>query len=152
MVHINGYCSELYFIESGLIRTYIINAKAQEVNIEFSLEGQFITAIPAFYNKTTSEVAMQALEETEVVCISYDALAELYEEFDAMNKLGRLITEENFVRREIWHTHRNISEGIDRYKSILKNNPELIQRIPLNHLASYLGMSKEHLSRLRAEI
>ena len=143
-------CKHLFFIEKGLLRTFIINEKENEYNIEFTQEGQFITAIPSLYFGSPSDVTIQALEESEIYRIERDKLNSLYNEFPEMNKLGRIVTEEYFARREVWHAQKAMYEGANRYKNLLENSPELIQRIPLRHLASYLGMSKEHLSRLRA--
>lgn len=150
LVKIGFPCRYLYFIESGLVRTYCINDEGKEINIEFSIEGQFITSIDAFYNQSASQVGIQSLEDTTSLCIGHDALNTMFDRYPELNKIGRILTEQNFVRREKWHAHKFLMDAGNRYNNLLKNFPELIQRVPLQHLASYLGMSKEHLSRIRA--
>lgn len=150
LISIGKTCHKLYFIEKGLLRTYCITSDGKEINLEFSMENQFITAMDSFYNKASSEVTIESLEDTRVYSISRDKLYSFYEKYPLLNKIGRILTEENFMRRERWHVNKLCMYSAERYEHLIQNFPDLVKRIPLNHLASYLGMSKEHLSRIRA--
>lgn len=152
LLEIGDVCTHLFFVQEGLLRTFCLNSNKDDVNIEFSVEGQFLTSIHSFYNNVPSLAGIECLEDSQLICIDRNTLLDLYSKYPELNKMGRIITEENFVRRELWHAIKFSMDSKERYETLLKDYPTLIKRVPLNHLSSYLGMTKEHLSRIRSQI
>jgi hypothetical protein len=102
--------------------------------------------------QTPSECAIQAIEHTKLIILSYASLQKLYQKSIFWQQIGRLVGEREFVVEEKHNqSMRNLS-ALDRYKHILTNDSELLQRVPLNHLASYIQVTPETLSRIRSKI
>ncbi len=147
VVRMGSYSKYAYLILKGAARSYYLKDSMEIVNW-FALEGEFAVSMDNYMGKEAKETILfmedsqclrldiekwRLLEKTEIVVANLSI--KLFEEYT------------NFI-----DTHaRNLAdrEGIERYVHLIENNPEYIQRIPITHLASYLGMSRENLSRLR---
>jgi CRP/FNR family transcriptional regulator, anaerobic regulatory protein len=144
-------CENIYFIKSGLLKCFYLLHEV-EVSDWFFGEWQTIVAIDSFYDQIASEDFIQALEACELFYITYEELAYLYRTFVEFNVVGRVLTNK-YLR--IWHRQaRNIRmlSAEERYLFLLKADGELINRVPVKDMASYLDMSRETLSRMRARI
>ncbi|MCZ8342741.1 MAG: Crp/Fnr family transcriptional regulator, partial [Leptospira sp.] len=93
---------------------------------------------------------IEALEECELGEITYQDLNDLYEKFPAMNKLGRILTELYYIELEERAIHFQFKTAKERYEYFLKKYSHAFHRIPLAHIASFLGITKETLSRIRS--
>jgi CRP-like cAMP-binding protein len=94
---------------------------------------------------------VQALEETEVIEIPYSVLQHLYKIFPETERLGRIITENYYIKLEERFLSLQFKTAKERYQKLLNSKPSLIQRVSLGQIASYLGITQETLSRIRAE-
>ena len=148
ILEIGEVCRNLYFIKKGALRCfYFVNGK--EVSDWFFWEGETVVSIDSFYQQIRSEDCIQALEDCELYYISFKDLEYLYEHYIEFNFIGRVLTIK-YLR--VFHQHaRNIRKlpAADRYQYLLRTQPDLIQRIPLGPLASWLNMEPETLSRMR---
>jgi CRP-like cAMP-binding protein len=148
LLEIGDVCRNLYFIRKGVLRCYYyVNDK--EVSDWFFWEGETVVSIGSFYDQVASEDCIQALEDCELYYISYQDLEYVYQHFIEFNVIGRVLTLK-YLR--VFHRHaRNIRKlpAGERYKYLLQTQPDLIQRIPLAPLASWLNMEPETLSRIR---
>jgi len=138
-------CSNLYFIRKGLLKCFYI-VHEREVSDWFFGELESVVAIDSFYDQTPGSDFIQALEDCELFYISYDELDYLYRTFVEFNVVGRVLTNK-YLR--IWHRQaRNIRmlTADERYLFLLNTQPDLINRVPVRDLASYLDMSRETLS------
>jgi CRP-like cAMP-binding protein len=144
ILDIGEVCRNLYFIKKGALRCfYYVHDK--EVSDWFFWEGETVVAIGSFYDQAPSEDCIQALEDCELYYLSFHDLEYLYAHFIEFNVIGRVLT-------RLFHQHaRNIRKlsALERYKSLLQTQPDLLQRIPLAPLASWLNMEPETLSRMR---
>ena len=147
VVRIGSYSKYAYLILKGAARSYYLKDSMEIVNW-FALEGEIAVSMDNYMGKEAKETILfmensqclrldiekwKLLEKTEIVVANLSI--KLFEEYI------------DFI-----DTHaRNLAdrEGIERYLHLIETNPEYIQRIPITHLASYLGMSRENLSRLR---
>jgi len=144
-------CRNLYFIRRGLLKCFYI-VHQREVSDWFFGELQTVVSIDSFYDQVASEDFIQALEDCELFYITYEDLAYLYRTFIEFNVVGRVLTNK-YLR--IWHRQaRNIRmlTAEERYTFLLQTQPELINRVSVRDLASFLDMSRETLSRMRGRI
>lgn len=143
-------CRHLYFLESGLLRFFVIKS-GLEVNKFFTIAPYFFTSQASFNTKTPANEYIQTLERSVVWETTYKENNYLLK-LDSWNSFARKITQEvQFFTEEILQGLQT-ETAENRYKKILKNQPELLQRIPLKHLASFLGVAPQSLSRIRRKI
>ncbi len=141
--------NEVFFINKGLLRVFIVDSKGTEHSLHFALENQFIADYANYINKTPAHYFLQALEETEVVVMPRSAIDWGYKHLTEGNKLGRLIAEYYFIYQDNRITNSYIRSPKERYEAINQLFPNINQRIPQHLITSYLGISSVHLSRLK---
>ena len=140
--------NHIYFIEKGLLRAYYYKS-GKEINAWFMQEDDFIISVYSFYEQVPSTETIEALEDCSLSYISFNDLMELYEKHIEFNIVGRVLTTHYYIKSEERnHILRKMNAEL-KYKFFYKNYPELMQRIPQYHIASYLGISTETLSRVR---
>lgn len=145
--------NEIFFINKGLIRVLICDNEGTEHTIHFALENQFITDYSNFIQKQPSLYSLQAVEETEVVVLPRSAIEWGYENLKEGQKMGRLIAEFYFMYQDDRIKNMYARTPKQRYDSITDVFPNIHNRVPQHMIASYLGITPVHLSRLKkAEI
>lgn len=142
-------CDNLYFVEKGLLRGYYYSDD-KEITAWFSKEGEFATSFYSFVTQKPTVEFVEALEDTELVQLPYYALQKLYRDFPETERLGRLLTEAYYMQLESRLLAMQFTSAKERYDTLLDTNPSLVNRAPLGSIASYLGMTQETLSRIRA--
>lgn len=141
----------LLFIESGFLRGYYF-LEDKEITSWFASEGEFATCFYSFISGESSFEKIQALEETELIEIPKEALQNIYKQFPETEHVGRILTEAYYLKLDGRFLSLHFKTAKERYHHLLKNSPSIIQRAPLGQIASYLGMTQETLSRIRAQI
>jgi CRP-like cAMP-binding protein len=142
-------CRHLYYIESGLVRIYYFSSRGKEITVWFSAENTIVTAIDSFYYLKPTRDYCEALEDLVLYAISYTDLEALLN-----NKKGAQIT--FYILYEVARKMTALIDSIrfqtaeERYKSLTDNYPSILQRASLGQIASYLGITQETLSRIRA--
>lgn len=144
-------CRGIYFISKGAVRTYHLN-DGKEINTSFNFENEFVRELESLSSGKPSKSNIQAMEYTEVMFIDKVKLTLLYDESPAFQTLGRKILEQISITEQKYASLLATYSPQERYSYILQNHPELIQRIPLQYLASYLGIARETLSRIRKRL
>lgn len=144
-------CNHLFFIKSGMLCGYYL-LESKEICNWLAVEGDFGTSYYSFISRQPSYESIQSVEETTVQAISFEKINELYNLFPETERAGRLILEEYYSRLEERLISVQFKSAKERYQSLSKNRPELIKRAPLGRIASYLGITQETLSRIRAEV
>lgn len=144
---------EIFFINNGLIRVLITDKEGTEHTIHFALENQFIADYSNFIQKQPSFYSLQALEETEVVVLPRTAIEWGYAHLKEGQKMGRLVAEYYFIYQDDRIKNTYVRTPKQRYDSITDVFPNIHNRVPQHMIASYLGITPIHLSRLKkAEI
>jgi CRP-like cAMP-binding protein len=151
MVKQGEICNYVYFINAGFSRFYqMINGK--EISTGFTGENEFVSAYDSFLTRQPAVENLDALENTQTFCLSYQNIQTLYIEYPVYQIFGRKIAEKLFI----WINQRNnallLLSPEQRYTSMIENNSKLPQRIPQYMLASYIGVTPEHLSRIRKKM
>ncbi len=144
-------CNYLYFITTGMLRGYYYS-EAKEITNWVAIENDFATSFYSFISRKRSYENVEALEESIVEALSYNKLRELYSLFPETEKVGRIILENYYLRLEERVISIQFKSAKERYDSFFENRPEVIRRAPLGCIASYLGITQETLSRIRAKL
>jgi len=147
----NKICNEMGFVCKGLFRQYFIH-NDKEINVSFFNEDQFVVDYDSFINKKQSKYYIESIEDCEIITFNYNSLINGYDKSKNWERFGRLTSEmcyKNVIERLEDFQFLN---GEERYNKLLKDNPNLIERVPLYHISSYLGIERESLSRLRKKI
>lgn len=145
----NQVCNEIVFIKKGILRSFFVNHKGDEITNCFAFENEFMASFASFITEEKAEENIQALAETELQILSRSALDKLYKSGFNWQETGRKLTEIEFVNlHERMVSFQKLS-GAQRYEELYRNHQKYLQLIPLQYLASYLGITPRHLSRIR---
>lgn len=143
--------NEIAFIETGILRIYYLT-EGKEINNHFFLENDYAVSYMDFLKNTPSRYYIQAIEDCELITFHSDTLQQAYHQSKNWERFGRLIAENVLSMVTTRFESFLFLSAKERYLNMLNDYPEYIQRIPLYHLASYLGIERESLSRIRKEI
>ena len=144
-------CNQTFYVEKGLVRWYYINKDGKDITDSFGLENSFVTAFDSFFQRRPSSYFIETLEDSVITSITYNDLEETFEKFPEVQKLSRLILIqilEQVLDKNVALQFHNAQE---RYEFITEKHPDLLQRVSLGHIASFLGITQETLSRIRAK-
>ena len=144
-------CSNIYFVEKGLLRGYYFE-EDKEITNWFAQDSEFATNLFSFITNKPSNEYIQALEDCELIKLSQETLQSLYVKFPETERLGRIITENYYIKLESRLLRIRFKTAKERYLKLCETNPSLLQRASLGQIASYLGITQETLSRIRAEV
>lgn len=141
-------CHYIWFIETGACRAFYDNGK-KETNTAFYFENTFFTNLNSLRNNVSSAYNIQAMEGTTLWRWHKEELSRLYGISPGIVVFGRQWLEHLLIAQETHNDWLRKNTPEERYQSILTHHPELIQRVSLTQLSSYLGISRETLSRIR---
>ncbi len=137
-----------FVIERGLVRSFL-KRDGQEITVWFGYENVPFASIASFFDNKPSLETIQCLEDCVFQYIDGKDLNELYKQYNEINTIGRKILEEYLKILDERSFSLQTQSAEDRYKALIQNEPEIIKRVPLGYIASYLGVSQETLSRVR---
>ncbi len=144
-------CRQVNFINKGLLRMfYMIDGR--EICTGFINENEYISQYDSFLTKQPSTGNIDALEDCELINLSYDDMQAIYKSNPVFEKFGRKIAEMLFTMISIQATRLLTMTPEERYQSVLEYQPYVIQRVPQYMIASFIGITPEHLSRLRKKM
>lgn len=138
----------LYMVNEGLVRKYFYKGK-HEMITQIAKEGDMVCSSVSFLAQDPSEYVVETLEPTTVIALSYGNMQKLYAMGSRMERLGRLIILDWLLQKEIWDYDRIRQEPRERFKHFMRENNDLVQRVPQKYLASYLNMKPETFSRYK---
>ncbi|MBC7450741.1 MAG: Crp/Fnr family transcriptional regulator [Cytophagales bacterium] len=148
-LEIGKRCNEVAFVESGLLRIYNENEKGEETTFFFAPPNTFVTSHKSFDTQEISSEGVQAVQKTELFVITKQNLDILYSKVPVIQELGRKSVEAILAETNNMISMLLNSSAEERYQQIVKKRPEIIHHVPMQNLASYLGITPQHLSRLR---
>lgn len=144
-------CNTLYFMEKGVARSYYYNAEGKDITAWFFNEGNFLTSMESFFQQKQSTYHLELLEDSVIHSISREDLERLFQKFPLMERFGRKLMIK--LMGDIMGKLNAIQfqTAKERYLFMINEYPNLYHRVPLGHIASYLGITQETLSRIRAK-
>lgn len=138
------------FIEEGIIRVFIPKEDPEkEITFGFSFKYEFISAYDSFLSRQPSQYQLEALSPCVVWSISYSDLQKVYNQTKIGNLIGRLTVERLFLIKSKREQSLLNESAEQRYLNLFKDRPGLFESIPLKHIASYIGITPQALSRIR---
>ena len=151
LVQEGGRNSNFYIVSKGIWRGHYLN-DGVDVSVWFASEGEAIFSSWGYVENTVSLVSIEAMCDSELYGISKAKLEVLYAESVELANFGRRLFEQQFLGLESWMITGGSPRAKERYLTLLEENPELLQYVPLKHIASYLWITPQSLSRIRAEL
>ncbi|MEA5461494.1 Crp/Fnr family transcriptional regulator [Arcicella sp. LKC2W] len=144
-------CKGIFLIEKGCCRTYLENG-GKEITTNFRIEQNIISSAYSYLTQMPSEECIQTLEDTTCYFFSHKNIHLLLDEYVEFNIFVRKIYETLLMNEiNLLNSIRSMS-ALERYEQFMEKTPQILQRVPLGHLASFLGMSQETLSRMRGKV
>lgn len=137
------------FLESGVLRSFILK-EGNEFNIDFYLPTSFVSSYTSFLTQTPSNGYIQALSNSVIYIISLSNYNRLLKTNSEWYKFGKYISDSLFMKKCKRETSLLMDSAIDRYKFLLNLYPQIEQLVPQYHIASYLGIKPESLSRIKS--
>lgn len=132
----------------GLLRKYL-PVKKNEIIIQLATEGQVIQADISINHQVPSDCIIEAIEPVSLLSISFENVQQVYQKYPETERLGRLLFTELFIKKD-FHGYMQLNKSTrERFLDYMEAHPEMIQRIPQKHLASYLNIKPETFSRLK---
>jgi len=151
LLDIGKVSNEVFYIIKGCIRLYC-EKDGEKLSTYFFTENMFAGSYDSFLLRRPSKVAIETLEECEVLVLSHKAQEKLYDIFPKMNEFIRKAIEQRFVLLHDLFISYLLNSPEERYLMLQKDRPELLQRIPQHQIASFIGVTRVSLSRIRNRI
>ncbi len=142
-------CNKIGFVKSGIIRVQFLNETGEEFTRYFIGEGHFAVDLTSFNDKTPSKEYLQALTDMELIIMTREAMEYFAVNISNWNSIIRKLTEKALLEKLKLSNEMMLDDAYTRYQKLMERQPEIVQRIPLNIIASYLGVSQYTLSRIR---
>jgi len=141
-----------YFVVDGCLKAYYLDDKGHKNVIQFAIENWWIGDFDAFYNQVPSKLYIEAIEDSKLLAIHYDDLQQLYKVAPIFERYFRLLVTNAFIaqRKRILSALEKDTKA--RYLEFQKSYPNIEMRVPNYHVANYLGVSAESLSRIRTQL
>jgi CRP-like cAMP-binding protein len=143
-------CTKSYFITKGLLRTYFLK-DGKEISEYFSSEEEWVNSPRSFRQRQIDIYYIDAIENTEAFCLHVNDLVYLFDHFPGMERYARLSMGTVFGHFMERITSLRFTTAKEKYEHFCKTYQSIYHRIPLGMVASYLGITQETLSRIRAE-
>lgn len=140
------------FLYKGMIRAYQMQ-ETDDVSLDFRFGGEMITAYTSYISEQPSPIAIQALQDCVVLKFDKkEVIEKLYDKYHQFERMGRLVSEYFYLRRITREIELLSNTAEERYRMLIEREPDLVAQIPVKYLASYLGIRKQSLSRIRSNI
>jgi CRP-like cAMP-binding protein len=143
--------SNIYFIKKGIVRAYV-NQNDSDITFWFGREGETIISMKSYVENQKGYEDIELLEECELYELKTANLQKLFAEDIHIANWGRKFAEKELIKTEERLISRQFKTASERYNELITHNPDLIKRVQLGHIASYLGITQVSLSRIRADL
>lgn len=145
-------CTEIAFLESGIFRTYYLGDDGKETTYCFRFPGDLVASYSSYISGKVSKESIQAICDAEITVFQKSRLEEMFNDNPNWIKFLKIIAEQEYLELERRFFQLQRDSASMRYNELITVQPHYIQEIPLQFLASYLGITQRHLSRIRKEV
>ena len=145
-------CKEVAFIQSGIFRSFYLSDDGKDITYCFRFPNMMMAAYSSFISGCLSKESMQAITDAELLILKKEKMDTLIQDHLNWTKFLKMIAEQEYLELENRFFQFQRDSATQRYAALLENYPDYIQKIQLQYLASYLGITQRHLSRIRKEI
>lgn len=145
-------CKYTIFVEKGLLRSFTVDDKGSEHILQFAMQGWWSADLYSFLTGEPSAYNIEALEDSELLLISKPSWDTLLEEVPAFERYFRILIQNNLIatQRRLMSSMSQTAE--EKYQKLLQQFPDIVQRVPQHMIASYIGITRETLSRIRSQM
>ena len=140
----------IYFIQKGVARIYYYK-NGKEITEWIALDQQFFLSITSFFERTPSHLIIQTIEPSEVYGIHYNDFMTLADKYHDIERFLRKMITRSLILSQVRMDSIQFETAQQRYEGLVKNLPNILQRVPLSYIASFLGVTLETLSRIRSQ-
>jgi len=151
LVQQGDYTRHSFYVVKGCIRAFQLDDSGKEHIIQFGLEDWWIGDIAALTTGTPARLNIECLEDCEVLLIDHEDQEKLFVELPKFERFFRIIMRNSLVATQNRLLSVMSQPAYDRYLEFMERYPQIVQRVANHHIASYLGIAPESLSRLRKE-
>jgi CRP-like cAMP-binding protein len=145
-------CNFVGFVSKGALVYFKSMPNGNEMTTDFGFEGDWVTVNQSRLNNSPSTIQIKAIEKTELLVVSQQTLSEMYLRIPKLERLGRILMEQAYLKIARQSIDLQVLTARERYEGMLRNYPEIFRRVPLYHIANYLGIAPKSLSRIRKEL
>jgi CRP-like cAMP-binding protein len=152
LIEAGSTCDWIAFVHSGILRNYYVSSKGEEVTYCLTFPNKFITAYSSFLSGEPTFENIHAISDAKVLFIKKHHYQELIDSSKSWLKFSKIFAEQSYLLMENRLLALQMESAENRYRALITHEPQFIQHVPLKYLASYLGVTQRHLSRLRKNI
>jgi CRP-like cAMP-binding protein len=142
----------LYIVSMGCLRLFVIKEDGREVTAQFFFENQMVASMESAFTGRPGRMYLESIEETELVIIRLSDFKKITERFPGVEKFLINFLQQRLLYYTDLYTSFILNTPEERYEKLLKDNREMIERVPHHYIASYLGITPVSLSRIRSRI
>ena len=142
-------CKTIYFVKEGCVRIYYFKEDI-DITESFEFENAFVARAESLFTGKPSLKAIQAMEDTSLIAIDSNKLFQLFDTYHDLERLFRKIIETSYVSTVNRIESLQFHTADERYLHLIKDHKDVLKRVPLKYIASYLGITPVSLSRIRA--
>jgi len=152
IIHEGMISKKSYFLQAGIVRCYIIDLNGDEITTRFYSDPDFLNDFLSFFEQKPSEEYYELVTDCTLFSISYDNVQHCFHNIPEFREWGRMMLTLNYsyLNKRMISFHKETAQ--ERYMNLIKKHPEILEKAPLNTIASYLGITKFSLSRIRKEV
>lgn len=144
-------CDKIYFLEKGMIREYILNDNGEDLSTEIVIENEFFFSTLSFLSQKPSNRWVETLEDCTIIYLKKEDFLMLQEEVPILKDFLSFMYEKSLIKLEQRNELLKIKQSESRIKAFENAHPELQNRIQYKHLASYINITPETLSRVKSK-
>jgi CRP-like cAMP-binding protein len=152
LLHAGDVAQHLYLIEQGCVRLCLINVEGRETSTQFFFEGDIVGSLESFLVEFPSTFSLITIEECRLCMVDSNLLKQKIEKDSDFQSSLQILTQQRLIHYISLYASTIADSPTDRYLALLEEHKEQLDRIPLQYLASYLGVSAVHLSRIRRKL
>ena len=145
-------CDYIGLVIKGVLIYFKSMDNGNEITTDFAFEGYWVTVNQSRLNNSPSLINIKAIEDSELFVIRQQDLSELYIKIPKVERLGRILMEQAYLKIVRQSVDLQVLTATERYENLLHEFPEIFQRVQLYHIANYLGIAPKSLSRIRKEL
>ncbi len=145
-------CDSIGYVNSGILIYFKTLENGKEITTDFAFEGEWVTDNQSRLNNSPSFINIKTIEDSELLIIKNENLTSIYNRIPKLEKFGRILMEQAYIKIAQHSINLQVLSAKEHYIQLNLKYPEVFQKIPLHHIANYLGVAPKSLSRIRNEI
>ena len=152
LLHAGEICKHSYFVNSGILRSFTINDHIVEHVLHFACEGWWIGDMYSLLSQKPGNLFIEVIEDAEVLLLSKENQEILYHEIPKLERFFRILTENSLVAHQERLMDNLSLSAEERFEKFCSKYPTLIQHVPQKQIASYIGVTPEFFSKMKAKM